>query len=85
MQTYVPNISAPLMPISRTKALDRRHDTTMRQNVNAFAVLTRYGFCAPPAPREFIAPQMPGAPKLHRPRMVILKNVDLYHFTNCSR
>ena len=44
----------------------------MRQKVKAFAALTSFGVAAPPAPREFIAPQIPGADRLQRPRMVIL-------------
>lgn len=41
----------------------------MRPNVRAFALLTRYGFSSPPAPREFIAPQIPGIRRLQRPKM----------------
>ena len=34
------------------------HETTMRQNVRAFAPLTRYGFSSPAAPSEFIAAEI---------------------------
>lgn len=53
----------------------------MRQKVNALAALISLGEAAPPAPSEFIAVQIPGADKLHRPRMVMLKNVERYHLT----
>lgn len=57
------------MPMALTMGPEKKHDTTIRQNVSAFAVLTSCGFSSPPAPREFMAPQMPGAKKLHVPRI----------------
>lgn len=65
----VPKIKVYLMPIALTRMGEKKQETTMRQKVNALAALTRYGFCCPPAPREFIAPQIPGARKLQMPRM----------------
>lgn len=44
----------------------------MRQKVSALAALTTFGEAAPPAPSEFMAIQMPGAERLHRPRIVML-------------
>lgn len=79
--TDVPNISAPLIPINLTMALENKQDTTIRQKVRALAALISSGRAAPPAPREFIAPQIPGAARLQRPRMVTFVNVDRYHFT----
>lgn len=49
--------------------------------MSAFAALMSLGDAAPPAPRLFIAPQIPGAEKLARPRIVILYAVERYHFT----
>lgn len=45
------------------------------------AEFVRCGLAVPPAPREFIADQMPGAAKLHKPNIVTLYNVERYHFT----
>jgi hypothetical protein len=53
----------------------------MRQNVRALAALTSSGLAAPPAPREFMAVHIPGAERLHKPRIVMLKKVDLCHLT----
>lgn len=36
---------------------------------------------SPPPPSEFIAPHIPGAQKLQRPRIIALNQVDLYHLT----
>lgn len=47
----------------------------------ALAALMRLGDAAPPAPKEFMADQMPGQEKLQRPTMVMLKRVERYHFT----
>ena len=44
----------------------------MRQNVRALAALMSSGDAAPPAPREFMAAQIPGAERLARPRTVML-------------
>jgi len=65
----VPKMSAHLMPTALTRIGEKKQDTTIKQKVSALAPLTRYGFAAPPAPREFIAPQIPGASKLHIPRI----------------
>jgi len=56
----------------RTITLEKKQDTTIKQKVKALAALTKYGFSSPPAPREFMAPHIPGAAKLQRPRMVAL-------------
>lgn len=40
---------------------------TIKHNARAFAALERAGLAVPPAPREFIALQIPGAAKLQRP------------------
>lgn len=79
--TYVPKMRAPLMPMYLVRTGAKKHDTTMRQKVMALAALTTSGLAAPPAPRLFMAPQMPGAERLARPRMVMLKKVERYHFT----
>ena len=50
----------------------------MRQKVRALAALTSQGDCEPPPPREFMAPQMPGARKLQIPRMRALNHVERY-------
>lgn len=54
---------------------------TIKQKVRAFAALERAGLAVPPAPSEFIAVHIPGAAKLQRPSIVMLKKVDRYHFT----
>lgn len=69
---YVPNIKAPLMPMYLTRMLEKKQETTIKQKVNALAPFTKYGFSSPPAPREFMAPHMPGAAKLQRPKIVAL-------------
>jgi hypothetical protein len=53
----------------------------MRQKVKALAALMSLGEAAPPAPSEFMATQIPGADKLHKPSTVMLKNVERYHLT----
>ena len=47
----------------------------------ALAALMRLGEAAPPAPKEFMADQMPGHEKLQRPTMVMLNIDERYHFT----
>jgi hypothetical protein len=71
-EIYVPKIKAPLMPIYLTRMLEKKQENTIKQKVNALAPFTKYGFSSPPAPREFMAPHMPGAAKLQRSRIVAL-------------
>lgn len=40
--------------------------------LTALAEFVSRGLAVPPAPREFMADQMPGAAKLHKPKMVTL-------------
>ncbi len=68
----VPITNAPRIPMYFTIPLVNQHDIIIRQNVNEFPALIRYGFWAPPAPNEFIAPQRPGARRLVMPKMVAL-------------
>jgi hypothetical protein len=42
----------------------------------ALAALTKFGLCDPPTPNPFIADQIPGAEKAHRPTMRIWKSVE---------
>ena len=69
------------MPMYLTNRLDNEHVSTIKQKVKALAVLTSHGLSSPPPPSEFMAPQMPGARKLHMPRISALNHVEWYHFT----
>ena len=57
-----------------------RQKKPIRPKTKALAALTKNGFCAPPAPSEFIAFQRPGAMKPTIPMTHALNMLDRYHF-----
>ena len=77
VMTIRPNVSALEAVGAESEAQPHRLDRT-RAKENSNKPLTRKGVACPPAPSEFIAPQMPGAAKLHNPRMIDAYQVERY-------